>query len=68
MSSFGTSNINLLQFYNPLERASDLDSLMDRIGDSKYVLPGETIGIFWIISDYKERKNTSKYNNEIFNK
>ncbi len=41
MSSFSTSNIELSQFYKPLERASDLDPLIDRIGDSKYVVPGE---------------------------
>jgi hypothetical protein len=45
MNSFSTSNINLSKFYKPLERASDLDPLMDRIGDSKYVLLGEAIGI-----------------------
>ncbi|MCJ7759212.1 MAG: hypothetical protein MUP24_13820, partial [Gillisia sp.] len=41
MSPFSTSNIDLSRFYKPLERASDLDPLMDRIGDSKYVLLGE---------------------------
>jgi erythromycin esterase-like protein len=41
MGSFSTSNIDLSQFYKPLERASDLDPLMDRIGYSKYVLLGE---------------------------
>ncbi len=41
MSSFSTSNIELSQFYKPLERASDLDPLIDRIGDLKYVVLGE---------------------------
>jgi len=45
MDSFSTSNLNLSQFYKPPERASDLNPLMDRIGDSKYVLLGEAIGI-----------------------
>jgi hypothetical protein len=45
MNSFSTSNIELSQFYKPLERASDLDALIDRIGNSKYVLLGEAIGI-----------------------
>ena len=41
MDSFSTSNIDLSQFYKPLKRASDLDPLLDRIGNSKYVLLGE---------------------------
>jgi hypothetical protein len=45
MDSVSTSNLNLSQFYKMLERASELDSLMDRIDDSKYVLLGEATGI-----------------------
>ncbi len=41
MNQFKISKTALPQFYMPLERASDLDPLMDSIGDSKYVLLGE---------------------------
>jgi len=37
MNSFSTTKIELSQFYKPLERTSDLDALIDSIGDSKYV-------------------------------
>jgi hypothetical protein len=33
MYSFSTSNVKLSQYFKQLERVSDLNPLMDRIGD-----------------------------------
>ncbi|MGA9325050.1 MAG: erythromycin esterase family protein [Salegentibacter sp.] len=35
------TKIDLSKYYHPLENSKDLDPLMERIGDSKYVLLGE---------------------------
>jgi len=64
MGSVSTSNLNLSQFYKTLERASELDSLMDRIDDSKYVLLGEKSMGFRKSQIIKKNTNTKFLKNK----